>query len=105
MACLNGDACLSPQAVREHLSGDWKILSFATSEEISTVTGFTKGVVAPLCLPEEIPVVFDEALSRCDKVNISSGDPMAGLELDAKDLIRLSRASLGQIAAPNTRTK
>jgi hypothetical protein len=44
-------------------------------------------------------VVFDEAISNCVKVNISSGDPMAGLELKAKDLIRLSGAILGPIAA------
>ena len=100
MACVTGDARLDPQAVREHLSGDWKRLSFATAEEISTITGYTKGAVAPLCLPEHVPVVFDEAISRCVKVNISSGDPMAGLELDASNLIRLSGATLAPIAAP-----
>ena len=99
MACVSGDNRLDPQAVREHLPGEWKRLSFATAEEISTITGYTKGSVAPLCLPENVPVVFDEAISRCVKVNISSGNPMAGLELAASDLIRLSGASLGPIAA------
>jgi prolyl-tRNA editing enzyme YbaK/EbsC (Cys-tRNA(Pro) deacylase) len=100
MACVTGSDRLDPQAVREHLSGDWKRLSFATSEEISTITGYTKGAVAPLCLPEDIPVVFDLAIARRINVNISSGDPMAGLELKGKDLIRLSGATLGTIAVP-----
>jgi len=100
MACVTGDARLDPQAVREHLSGGWKRLSFASAEEIKAVTGYSKGAVAPLCLPENVPVVFDEAISHCVKVNISSGDPMAGLELVASDLVRLSGASLGSIAAP-----
>jgi prolyl-tRNA editing enzyme YbaK/EbsC (Cys-tRNA(Pro) deacylase) len=98
MACVTGDAQLDTQAVREHLSGDWKRLSFASAEEISIVTGYTMGSVAPLCLPEYVPVVFDDAISRCDKVNISSGDPMAGLEMDSDDLIRLSGAILAPIA-------
>ena len=100
MACVTGDARLDPQAVRKHLPGEWKRLSFATAEEINTVTGYVKGAVAPLCLPDNVPVVFDEAFSRCDKVNISSGDPMAGIELEASDLIRLSGAILAPIAEP-----
>jgi hypothetical protein len=49
-------------------------------------------------MPEHIPVVFDEAIVRCTKVNISSGDSMAGLELAASDLIRLSNPIIGSIA-------
>jgi prolyl-tRNA editing enzyme YbaK/EbsC (Cys-tRNA(Pro) deacylase) len=101
MACVTGDARLDPQAVREHLAGDWKRLSFAAAAEISTVTGYTMGSVAPLCLPESVPVVFDDAISRCTKVNISSGDSMAGLEMDSGDLIRLSKAILAPITIQN----
>jgi len=43
-------------------------------------------------------VLFDEAIARCGRVNISSGDPMAGLELDPQDLIRLAGAQLAPIA-------
>ena len=99
MACLSGDARLDPKAVRTHLGGDWKRLTFASGEEIQRVTGSVQGAVAPLCLPDEVPVVFDEALAQHTKVNISTGDPMAGLELPTQDLIRLSRARLAHIAA------
>ena len=80
MACLTGEARLDPKAVRAHLEG-WKRLTFATSAEITEVTGYVQGAVAPLCLPDAVPVFFDEAIAQCAKVNISSGDPMAGLEL------------------------
>lgn len=100
MACVTGIAWLDPQAVREQLLGEWKRLSFATAEEIISITGCIKGAVAPLCLPEYVPIVFDGAISRCVKVNISSGDPMAGLELDASELIKISGATLAPIAAP-----
>ena len=37
-------------------------------------------------------------LPHCEWVNISSGDPMAGLELRPQDLIRLAKAVLAPIA-------
>jgi Cys-tRNA(Pro)/Cys-tRNA(Cys) deacylase len=98
MACVTGDARLDPKAVRSYLGDEWQRLSFASAEEIYKVTGFVQGAIAPLCLPEEVPVIFDEAIARCQKVNISSGDPMAGLELDPQDLKRLAGAQLASIA-------
>jgi Cys-tRNA(Pro) deacylase len=100
MACVTGEARLDPKAVRAHLpeAEGWKRLTFATADEIRAVTGYVQGAVAPLCLPDNVPVIFDEAIARCEKVNISSGDPMAGLELDPQDLIRLAGAQLAPIA-------
>jgi prolyl-tRNA editing enzyme YbaK/EbsC (Cys-tRNA(Pro) deacylase) len=98
MACVTGDDRLDPQAVRTHLRGDWKRMSFASPEEITAQTGFVVGSIAPLCLPETIPVVFDDAIARCTKVNISSGDPMAGLELATADLIYLCKPIIASIA-------
>jgi Cys-tRNA(Pro) deacylase len=102
MACILGDTRLDPKAVRAHLSGDWKRLSFASAEEIREISGYVQGAVNPLGLPAEVPVIFDEAISRCSKVNISSGDPMAGLELDAHDLIDLAGAIMAPIAGKDS---
>jgi prolyl-tRNA editing enzyme YbaK/EbsC (Cys-tRNA(Pro) deacylase) len=99
MSCVPGGARLDPQAVRVHLEGDWKRLSFASADEIQRITGYLKGAVAPLCLPEAVPVIFDESLARCQKVNISSGDPMAGLELPFRDLLAHSRGVLAPITS------
>jgi len=98
MACVTGEAQLDPQAVRAHLPPEWKRLSFALADEIQRVTGCVQGAVAPLGLPEDVPVVFDEAIARRAKVNISSGDPRAGLELDPHDLIAAAHATLAAIA-------
>jgi Cys-tRNA(Pro)/Cys-tRNA(Cys) deacylase len=101
MACLPGDARLDPQAVRAHLAArdgaEWKRLTFATAEEVLAVTGSVEGAVAPLALPPDVPVVFDESVAGLPKVNISTGDPMAGLEMATADLIRLARGTLGVI--------
>ena len=98
MACVTGDARLDPHAVRSHLGEGWKRLRFATAEEIQQATGFLQGAVAPVGLPDDIPVLFDPGIAECEKVNISSGDPMAGLELETGDLFRVARADLAQIA-------
>jgi Cys-tRNA(Pro)/Cys-tRNA(Cys) deacylase len=100
MACVTGDARLDPKAVRAQLpeTDGWKRLTFATAAEIQEVTGYVQGAVAPLCLPDNVPVMFDDTIARCQKVNISSGDPMAGLELDSQDLIRLAAAQIASIA-------
>ena len=98
MACVLGDTRLDYKAVRAHLGGDWKRLTFARGEEIEAVTGYVQGAVNPLCLPDDVPVVFDVAIALCKNVNISSGDPMAGIEMKPGDLIRLAGAQLTTIA-------
>lgn len=98
MACVRGNDRLDPKAVRANLPEGWYRLSFATGEEIQEVTGFQQGAVAPLCLPEGIPVLLDQAIEQNSKVNISSGDPLAGIELATQDLIKLSGARIVRIA-------
>ena len=99
MACVLGHERLDPKAVRTVLDDEkWRRLTFASAEEISAVTGYTQGAVAPLCLPPEVPVIFDVAVANCRQVNISSGDPLAGLELSPQDLIRLAGADLAPIS-------
>ncbi len=98
MACVTGEARLDPQSVRKYLPGNWKLLSFASAGEIHSLTGFTKGAIAPVGLPANVPIVFDEAIAHCTKVNISSGDHMAGIELDSQDLIRITNAIIAPIS-------
>lgn len=98
MACVTGNARLDPRAVRVHLPAGWKRLSFATTDEVWQVTGYVLGAVSPICLRKQVPILFDEAIGRCTRVSISSGNPAAGLELDPRDLIRIARAQSAPIA-------
>lgn len=63
------------------------------------MTGCVMGAVTPIGLPDDVPVIFDEAIGRLAKCNTSSGDPLAGLELAAADLIRVARGQVAAIAA------
>jgi Cys-tRNA(Pro)/Cys-tRNA(Cys) deacylase len=98
LAAVTGDARLDPQAVRAQLPPGWRRLRFASAEEIRAVTGYAQGAVAPLALPAGLPLILDQAIAGLGRVSISSGDPIAGLELSARDLIRASGATLAPIS-------
>ena len=98
MACVLGYSRVNPKAVRAYVPDAWRRLSFATAEEILSVTGCVQGAVAPLGLPDSVPVIFDEGITQCQKVNISSGDPAAGLELKTQDLIEAADPQIATIA-------
>ena len=98
MACVQGHARLDTKALRMHLPKEWKRLRFASAEEILTITSYVQGAVAPVGLPDDVPVVFDEGIAILKRVSISSGDPMAGLELEPKHLMRVAGARLAPIA-------
>ena len=99
LACVLGPDRVDPRAVRAHLPPGWQRLSFASADDILAVNGCVQGAVAPLGLPDDLPVLFDTAIAGCARVNISSGDVLAGLELDPRDLIRAAGARLAPIAA------
>ena len=73
-----------------------------TQDEVASRIGRQRVTVTNclrlLGLPDDVPVIFDQAITRCKRVNISSGDPMAGLELDPNDLITVAGARLAPIA-------
>jgi Cys-tRNA(Pro)/Cys-tRNA(Cys) deacylase len=100
LACVTGDRRVDPKRVRDALPGDWRRLHFASPDEILAVTGCPMGAVAPVGLPEDVPVLFDEAIVACARVSISSGDPLLGLELDPQDLLRVTGARLVPICEP-----
>lgn len=98
MACVGGDRRVDHRAVRRNLGEGWRRLHFADAAEILAVTGCPQGAVAPIGLPDDVPVLFDQDIAACRKVNISSGDLTFGLELATADLVRLARARFAPIA-------
>ena len=90
---------MNPKAVQAALGEGWRRLHFASGDEILAVTGCVQGAVSPIGLPDGVPALFDEAIGRLARCNISSGDPLCGLELAAADLIRVAGGRLAKIAA------
>ena len=103
MACVRGDMRVDPKAVRAVLPDRYQRLQFASAGEIREITGSVQGAVAPVGLPDVVPVVCDEVIARCERVNLSSGDPAIGLEMKGSDLLAVSRATIASIAEPRER--
>jgi Cys-tRNA(Pro)/Cys-tRNA(Cys) deacylase len=97
LACLPGDRQLDLKAVRASLGEGWRRLCFASDAELFEQTGLRRGAVAPVALRTDLPILFDPSIATRALVNISSGDPSAGVELDARALITLTGARLAPI--------
>jgi len=98
MACVPGASRVNLKAVQAALGAGWRRLHFASAEEIQAVTGCVQGAVSPIGLPEAVPVLFDAAIASLARCNISSGDPLAGLELDPADLVHVAGGCFVPIA-------
>ena len=96
LACLLAIEKVDPRKVME-IAGTER-LGFATKDEIKEVLGYTMGAVPPFVFDAPVIVVFDEEVKNKEKVNISSGDPKAGIELLSKDLINLVKPKTGEIS-------
>ena len=97
MTCVIGDARLDTKAVRSQLPKHWKRLHFARAEEIFKITGCVKGSVSPIGLPNNLPVIIDELITYCSKINIGSGNLMYGLTLKTKYLLNFIKPIIADI--------
>jgi len=93
IAVLPSDRKLDTKKIKK-LTGH-KNLQFMGKESIEQKTGLTMGAVAPVgCGFEELHMFVDPSVFEEEFLDISSGDPKAGLELhreDLKDLLKEGR--------------
>lgn len=98
MACVLGYGQLDPKKVRAFFpEGAFRRLQFASAEEITEQIGYTKGAVAPLDLPDHIPLVIDARITSLERINTSSGDHLMGIELSTADLLAITNPYLAEI--------
>jgi prolyl-tRNA editing enzyme YbaK/EbsC (Cys-tRNA(Pro) deacylase) len=96
LVCMTAEKMVDTKAVREALG--CSRLSFASEKEIEDVLGCKLGAIPPLLPKTNIPILFDSSIATKESVNISSGDPKAGLELSSKDLIGLVKPKFGDFS-------
>jgi Cys-tRNA(Pro) deacylase len=94
---LPGHRQLSMKKVRREL-GDSQV-ELATREEVTRVTGYRVGAVTPLGIRRgQTPILLDQAILEEEYVDISSGDPRAGIEVKSSDLVALLNPSIVDVA-------
>ncbi len=91
---LPGDRKLSLSKVRKAL-GNGKI-DLATPDRIAEITGYQIGAVSPVGIRcKGTAILLDKEILQLDSVDISSGDPCAGVRLDPVDLCQLTSGVVG----------
>ncbi|MDC0610637.1 YbaK/EbsC family protein [Vibrio sp.] len=95
LACVPGDKSVDPKKVRALLG--WRRMTCVGKDQVKEIIDYDIGTVTPLCIPQHIPIVFDDALFLETEVTISSGSKMAGLALTLSDLVNLVSPTISSI--------
>ncbi|MDX6254137.1 MAG: Cys-tRNA(Pro)/Cys-tRNA(Cys) deacylase [Frankiales bacterium] len=72
-------------------------LRVATAQEINECTDYAAGLVAPLLLPEEVPLFADALIGRNDVVYTATGDTGTALGISTADLLIASSARVADL--------
>jgi Cys-tRNA(Pro)/Cys-tRNA(Cys) deacylase len=87
IALVRGDQRLSLKKLAR--LAEVKSLEMAPEEDVSRITGYQVGAVAPLGLRrKDVRVYVDQHIVEEPRVSISAGRHDTGLELDSADLVR-----------------
>ncbi len=97
-AVVPGDAELDLKALAK-LAGDRK-MELTPLKEVQPLTGYIRGGVTALAGKKDYPVFLDETAILFDLVSVSAGVRGVQILLKPDDYIRITRATLGEIAKP-----
>ncbi|MEZ8144665.1 aminoacyl-tRNA deacylase [Enterovibrio sp. FF113] len=100
LACLPGTASVDPKKVRALLG--CRRMTCVDSTHVQSITGYSPGMITPIAVLGAMPIFFDPSLSEFEHVNISSGSPLAGIELAYQDLIALCQPVVADICREGT---
>jgi Cys-tRNA(Pro) deacylase len=98
MVLVAGPAQVSWRTLRRQLGQSR--LTMATEEEVLSVTGYRTGAVAPLGLPQPLPIYIDDSIEAEEEISIGSGTRGTAVILQSGDLLAaLQGAQLGHFRA------
>jgi Cys-tRNA(Pro)/Cys-tRNA(Cys) deacylase len=72
----------------------------ATACEVNTGTDFAAGLVCPVGLPADVPLLVDEALAARQVLYTAAGEGAVALGIRTADLLRVTGAVVAALAAP-----
>lgn len=74
-----------------------KSIAMIHVKEITELTGYVRGGCSPVGMKKQYPTVFHESCLTQDTIMVSAGKIGYQIELDPKELIRLTRATTADI--------
>lgn len=74
-----------------------KSVAMVHVKEITELTGYVRGGCSPLGMKKQYPVVLHESCEKLDTIIVSAGKIGFQVELDPRELIKLTRAAVADI--------
>jgi len=99
VSLIPGDKILKIKKVRKE-AGGIKI-DLIDPSQITQELGLIVGAISPLIFPENTQFYIDSTVLNEKYVDISSGNPLAGIELLSKDLVTLVHGKVCDIISSN----
>ena len=96
---IPGDKILKLKKVRKKAGG--VRIDLVDPKELAKELGFTVGAISPLIFPKGTKFYIDPTVLNETYVDISSGDPAAGIELLANDLVKIVNGKICDIISSN----
>ena len=91
MALVAGDQQVSWSTLRRYLGQSW--VTMASEAEVLQATGYQRGAVSPLGLPQPMRILIDEGVLAQDEISLGSGERGTTILLRVDDL----RRALGEV--------
>ena len=101
-AVIPGNYELNLKALAK-LSGDRKV-ELVPLKQVQPLTGYIRGAVTVLGAKKDFPVFVDETMELWDVVSISAGVRGTQVLVAPRDYLRITNASLGEIAMAKPRS-
>ena len=89
-----------PVAAQLDLKALGKRAKLADKAQAERATGYVSGGISPLGQRRRLPTHVDESALEHETILVSAGRRGLQIELDPRDLVRLTEARVGPIAAP-----
>lgn len=96
MALISGDRRCRTAKLAQALSLEGEVRR-ADADLVRHATGFAIGGVAPLGLPQSLPMAMDKALDRFDTVYAAAGHPHCVFAISPSELQRLTGAIVSAV--------
>jgi prolyl-tRNA editing enzyme YbaK/EbsC (Cys-tRNA(Pro) deacylase)/SAM-dependent methyltransferase len=96
---LQGSRRIDPDKVSALLHRNSRQWRFATQKEVKSLYGLEIGGVPPFGYSPEIIVIFDSSLVNEPEVVCGIGNPLQSVRLSTRDLVRVAKARVADIAA------
>jgi len=101
--CLPAGAVPSSAALREALGA--RRITAATANRVNVETDYTAGLVSPVLLPSDVPILVDSAFGASEVVYTPTGDSGTALGIHVRDLLVATRARVANLLTGGTPAK